>query len=208
MTSFRSCIRQLIGKHSYITIVSGLPRSGTSMMMSALQAGGMSLLTDKIRGADNSNPRGYYEYERVKKLPQGEIDWLKDARGKAVKVISALLTFLPEKFSYRVIFMERDLEEILSSQARMLERTGKEDQHPVSDEDIRTSYQTHLGEIKAWLGNQNRIETLYVSYNDILHQPLESFQQIADFLDDRVSPSAMAEIVDESLYREREGRSN
>ena len=196
-------MKKLIGSKDNITIVSGLPRSGTSMMMSALKAGGMPLLTDEIRGADPNNPKGYYEFERVKKLPKGDVAWLNSARGKAVKVISALLEYLPPDYHYQVIFMERNLEEILASQHRMLVRTGKEQQHPVADETIRQSYQNHLSEVKFYLEDKDWIETLYVSYNQILQQPLEGFKGVAVFLDGRVDPAAMAKVVDPSLYREK-----
>ena len=98
MTSIRSFIKKLLKSEGKITIVSGLPRSGTSMMMSALEAGGLPLLTDGLRQADLNNPKGYFEYEPVKKLPKGQTGWLLSADGKAVKVISALLTYLPEDF--------------------------------------------------------------------------------------------------------------
>jgi len=196
-------MKKLIGSKDNITIVSGLPRSGTSMMMSALKAGGMPLLTDEIRGADPNNPKGYYEFERVKKLPKGDVAWLNSARGKAVKVISALLEYLPPDYHYHVIFMERNLEEILASQHRMLVRTGKEQHHPVADETIRQSYQNHLSEVKFYLEDKDWIETLYVSYNQILQQPLEGFKGVAVFLDGRVDPAAMAKVVDPSLYREK-----
>lgn len=206
MTSLRSFVKKLFDKQTCITIVSGLPRSGTSMMMAALKAGGLSLLTDQIRSADASNPKGYYEFERVKKLPEGDNQWLEDARGKVVKIISALLVHLPDVYSYRVIFMERDLDEILTSQARMLVRTGKESEYPISDQELRDSYQKHLEATHAWLAKQDWIETLYVSYNNILREPSEAFQQVARFLDGRVSSDAMVKAVDKSLYRERKDK--
>lgn len=204
MTSLRSFIKQIIQKQDYITVVSGLPRSGTSMMMSALEAGGMTILNDRVRSADGNNPKGYFEFERVKKLPEGDTRWLADAQGKAVKVISALLAFLPDEYAYRVIFMERDMEEILASQARMLERTGKDNQHLVSDQELRESYQRHLDDTRTWLAGQNWIETIYVSYNNILCEPTETFQRVARFFGGSVSPEQMVKVVDESLYRERE----
>lgn len=203
MTSLRSFIKKLVGSKESITIVSGLPRSGTSMMMSALKAGGMPLLTDDVREADPNNPKGYYEFERVKKLPKGDDAWLDSARGSAVKVISALLEYLPPDYPYQVIFMERNILEILASQRRMLVRTGKEQQHPVADETIRQSYQNHLSEVKSWITDKDWIEPLYISYNLILQQPLEVFNRVASFLDNRVDPAAMAGVVDPSLYREK-----
>lgn len=203
MTSIRSFIQKLIGKHSFITVVSGLPRSGTSMMMSALKAGGMELLVDEVRPPDENNPKGYYEFERVKKLPKGNHDWLDLARGKCVKVVSALLPHLPSDHQYRIIFMKRDIEEILASQKQMLERTDKGNNHPITDEEMRQSYQEHLAEIMAWLAEKDWIQTLSLSYNELLRQPEEHFNKVADFLENNVDPKAMAQVVDPSLYRER-----
>jgi len=203
MTSIRSFIKKIFEPDQFITLVSGLPRSGTSMMMSALSTGGMRLLTDQIRSADANNPKGYYEFERVKRLPKGDLDWLKSAQGKAVKIISALLSYLPADYQYKVIFMERNLDEILASQQRMLERTGKQSDHPMSDEVLRQSYEDHLLEVKSWLADQDWIQTLYISYNDVLRQPVEAFTRVAHFLDQKVDPSEMVKVVDPDLYREQ-----
>jgi len=203
MTSIRSFIKRKIREQSYITVVSGLPRSGTSMMMSALKKGGMPVLVDNIRKADQNNPKGYLELERVKKLPKGDYDWLAIAQGKAVKIVSALLTYLPECYQYKVIFLERDMDEILSSQQRMLERTNKIDEDNQSDEMLRQSYQEHIKEISTWLEDQDWLQTLYVSYNEILRQPDIEFQKIAVFLDQLVDPQMMAQVVDPELYREK-----
>jgi len=199
----RSFFKRSLDRQDFITVVSGLPRSGTSMMMSALKAGGLTLLTDEIRTADANNPKGYLEYERVKRLPEGDTEWLKEARGKVVKVISPLLAYFPDKYSYKVIFMERELNEILSSQARMLEQAGKQNQRSSSDEEVRISYQRHLEDVQAWLADQDRMDTLYVSYNRILRQPLKVFREVGRFLNGRVSPKLMTQVVDENLYRER-----
>ena len=173
------------------------------MMMSALEAGGLPLLVDHIRGADANNPKGYYEFERVKKLPKGDDAWLWTAQGKAVKIISALLEFLPPKFEYKVIFMERDLGEILSSQSRMLERNGKQADHPISQAEITQSYQDHLVKIKKFLDEGDWFQPLYVSYNDILQQPDTAFGKIAEFLNIGLDPEKMAQKVDPNLYREK-----
>jgi hypothetical protein len=203
MTSIRAFTKRLFGRTSFITVVSGLPRSGTSMMMSALQAGGLPLLVDHFRGADANNPKGYYEFERAKKLPKGDIAWLWSAQGKAVKIISALLEFLPQKFEYKVIFMERDLDEILASQSRMLERNGKQDDHPITQAEIRQSYQEHLNKIKNYLSVRDWFQPLYVSYNNILQQPEDEFRKIADFLDIGLDPEKMVQKVDPNLYRQK-----
>ena len=106
-----------------VTVVSGLPRSGTSMMMKMLDQAGLELVTDRLRQADEDNPKGYFEYEPVKQLARSaDRTWLDDARGKGVKIISTLLRELPAHYNYKVVFMRRDLSEILASQAKMLAR--------------------------------------------------------------------------------------
>lgn len=171
------------------------------MMMSALKAGGMKLLVDGQRSADVNNPKGYFEFELVKQLPKGDVGWVVTAKGKAVKIISALLEYLPQGYEYRVLFMERNLDEILSSQYRMLVRTGKENAHAISQDEIRQSFQEHLIQVKSWLSEQDWIQTRYFSYNDILRQPDLVFKQVVNFLDDRLDPSAMTGVVEPDLYR-------
>jgi len=204
MTSIRSFIKKHIQKKNVITIVSGLPRSGTSLMMSALKAGGMPLLVDGVRQSDDNNPKGYFEYERVKKLAKGDSEWLFKAQGKAVKIISALLEYLPDEYHYQVIFMERDIEEILASQKRMLERNDKKAESPVADEAMKQYYQAHLSEIKAWLQKKDWIRCMFVSYNDILFDPEKVFSQVTHFSDHDLDSGAMAEVVEPSLYREQQ----
>jgi hypothetical protein len=203
MTSIRSFLKRLTQKPQSINIVSGLPRSGTSMMMSALQAAGMPLLVDHVRKADQNNPRGYYEFELAKKLPQGESRWLKQARGRAVKIISYLLTYLPQSYDYRILFMERNLSEILASQACMLQRDGKQSESSGSDAELITSYAAHLEEIKSFMHMKPWIQVLFVSYNDILRQPEKAFHPVANFLEMELDPAVMAAVVDPSLYREK-----
>jgi hypothetical protein len=203
MTSLKSAIKRIFRNELFIIVVSGLPRSGTSMMMSALKAGGMPLLVDGIREADGNNPRGYYEYEPVKKLPKGSVDWLKSAKGKAVKIISALIEYLPSNNQYKVIFMERDIEEILASQQRMLARRGVVEEKPASDEDMQKSYQAHLKQVKSYFVENDWLDVIYVSYNKVLKDPDGEFQRVAKFLENVVDPSAMSRVVDPELYRER-----
>ena len=185
-----------------ITIVSGLPRSGTSMMMKMLEAGGIPPLTDEIRTADADNPKGYYELERVKKLDKGDTAWLAETAGKVVKVISMLLQHLPAGYSYRIIFMERRLEETLASQRQMLIRRN-EPTDAVSDEVLRTSFQKHLTQIKGWLAEQPHIQVLYVSYNDMLSDPAGQARRINQFLGQTLNEAKMAAVVDPDLYRQR-----
>ena len=190
----------------YITIVSGLPRSGTSMMMRMLEAGGMDIITDNIRAANEDNPQGYYEYERVKKLKNGDTEWLQDARGKAVKVISALLENLPAFYSYRVIFMRRDLNEVLASQRNMLIRRG-EPVNSIDDEEMAKIFQKHLNQINNWFSQQENIEVEFVNYNDLLQNPGSNIIKVNKFLDERLNADSMLSIPDKNLYRQRFDRS-
>lgn len=173
------------------------------MMMSALKMGGMGIITDRIRSADPNNPKGYYEFERVKKLPKGDVEWMHSVKGKAVKIISALLRYLPHEYQYRVIFMERDIEEILASQERMLERSGRFTEGSSGNDELKNSFTDHLHDLKIWLREQKWIDTNYVSYNEILQNPGVEFAKISKFLDDRVDQNAMAMVVDPTLYREK-----
>lgn len=186
----------------YITVVSGLPRSGTSMMMKMLAAGGLEIMTDELRTADESNPKGYYEYERVKMLNSGDDAWVPDAQGKVVKVISYLLEYLPAEFDYKVIFMRRDIGEILSSQRRMLEREGKSDSG-ISDEKMSALFNKHLTKVESWMEQQNNMEVIYISYNATLQKPQETLEQINRFLGGSLNFIAMQHAIDASLYRER-----
>ena len=187
---------------NFVTIVSGLPRSGTSMMMKVLEAGGLPVLTDNIRSADDDNPKGYYEYERVKKMPEGDIAWLADARGKVVKVISALLEYLPQEYSYRVIFMRRNIQEILASQRQMLVRSGKPTDK-VSDEKLAKMYQKHLAKVESWLAAQPNVTVLFINYNAILQDPQPYLREVNKFLGNTLSDDKMASMIDPALYRQK-----
>jgi len=184
-----------------ITIVSGLPRSGTSMMMKMLEAGGMLALTDDIRTADEDNPKGYYEFERVKQIESDQA-WLDDAKGKAVKMVSALLKHLPPSYSYNVIFMRRQIEEVLASQQKMLARRG-EATDAVSDERLAGLFAKHVEMIEAWLDNQPNIDVLYVDYGQVLEKPLVQAQRVNLFLGSTLTAENMVCIVDPDLYRQR-----
>lgn len=136
-----------------ITVVSGLPRSGTSMMMKMLQAGGMELLVDDIRTADEDNPKGYFEYEKVKRLHK-DSSWIGDARGKTLKVISLQLFQLPSRYQYRVVFMQRTLEEIIQSQNAMLKRLGRK--AAAEDQETRILFAKHLAKVTSWLAQKKK----------------------------------------------------
>jgi hypothetical protein len=185
-----------------VIIVSGLPRSGTSMMMKMLEAGGQAILTDNLREADANNPKGYYEFERVKDMKDGDLAWMPEAVGKVVKIVTGLIMFLPKGYNYKVIFMRRDLNEILSSQKKMLGRLGKADDN-IPDDKMAKVYEEHLKEVRGWLIRQPNIETLYVNYNSMVKDPTESLTKINDFLGGGMDVSVMSAVVDKELYRER-----
>jgi hypothetical protein len=184
-----------------ITIVSGLPRSGTSMMMAMLEAGGMAVLTDHVRTADEDNPRGYYEFERVRQIEHDQA-WLPEARGKVVKMIAALLKHLPPGYRYKVVFMQRHIEEVLASQRRMLVRRG-EPADAVADERMADLFGRHLDRIEAWLAQQPNMDILYVDHSAILADPAGQAERVKRFLGGDLDLEAMASVVDPSLYRQR-----
>jgi hypothetical protein len=185
-----------------IKVVSGLPRSGTSMMMRMLDAGGMPVLTDARRLPDESNPNGYYEFERVKKLSEGDCEWLEEARGKAVKVISGLLEFLPPGYPYKIIFMQRNMVEVVSSQREMLMRLQQEND-PVRDEQYISLFQKHTSKIKAWISDQPTMEICHVSYNDLIVNPGVQLEKLQQFLGVPLDLQNMLQVVDRNLYRHR-----
>ena len=184
-----------------IIVVSGLPRSGTSMMMKMLAEGGLPILTDALREADDDNPNGYYEFELVKKLPDGQNKWLADANHKVVKIISALLEHLPTNYRYKIIFMEREPSEILASQQKML--ANRNEKSEIDDVEMREQFQKHLAAIKYWLARQPNMEVMYVDYNKMILTPEDYCQAIADFLAIPVDVSKMLAVPNERLYRNR-----
>ena len=184
-----------------ITVVSGLPRSGTSMMMKMLEAGGMQLLTDNLRTADEDNPKGYYEFERVKRIDHDRA-WLDDAKGKAVKIISELLIRLPQDYRYKVIFMRRNMAEILASQRQMLIRRG-EPADPADDEKLALLFSKHLRRVEAWIKEQPNLEVLYVSYNEVVQDPRGQAGLVNQFLGGGLNVENMVAAVDQALYRQR-----
>ncbi len=186
-----------------ITVVSGLPRSGTSMMMKMLEAGGMEILTDNLRKPDDDNPKGYYELERVKQLGKaGDTTWLEEAKGRVVKIISALLQHLPGRYRYKIIFMQRKMEEILASQRQMLIRRG-EPADEVSDEEMAKAFSKHLKHVEAWLEEQPNMDVIYVSYNGVLQDPHPHCKRINEFFDNTLDTDRMIKVVDRMLYRQR-----
>ncbi|MCE2393572.1 sulfotransferase family protein [Candidatus Poribacteria bacterium] len=186
-----------------ITVVSGLPRSGTSMLMQMLDAAGYPCLTDGVRRADADNPRGYFEYEKVKQLRR-DCAWLPEAKGKAVKIIVQLIPFLPLQFSYQVIFMERDISEVLASQREMLQRQGK-DGGNLSDAQLHPIFERQVLEVKRLLSQRN-IPMLDVAYSDALQYPMKIAEQIREFLSEDLDVCAMAAAIDPNLHRQRCGQ--
>ncbi len=182
-----------------IVIVSGLPRSGTSLMMQMLDLGGLPVVTDNVRTADTDNPRGYHEYELVKAIKR-DTSWLPATRGRAFKMVSQLLYHLPAGEAYRIIFMERELDEVLLSQEKMLVRLGRT---PAPREEIRGAFTTHLERLHEWLGRQRNMGVLRVGYGDLVERPREQAERVREFLGGRSDVDGMVKAVDPSLYRNR-----
>ncbi len=171
------------------------------MMMKMLAESGLPILTDALRAADDDNPNGYYEFELVKKLPEGQNKWLADANHKVVKIISALLEHLPTNYRYKIIFMEREPSEILASQQKML--ANRNEKSEIGDAEMREQFQKHLAAIKYWLARQPNMEVMYVDYNKMILTPEKYCQAIADFLAIPVDVSKMLAVPNERLYRNR-----
>ena len=183
-----------------ITVISGLPRSGTSMLMQMLDAAGYPCLTDGVRKADVDNPRGYFEYEKVKQLRRDRT-WLPEAKGKAVKIIAQLIPFLPSQFSYQVIFIERDINEVLVSQREMLQRQRKSGGN-LSDAQLHRIFERQVLNVKQILAQRN-IPTLDVAYSAALQYPMKIAEKIREFLSEDLDVCAMAAVIDPNLHRQR-----
>ncbi|MBM3319540.1 MAG: sulfotransferase [Candidatus Eisenbacteria bacterium] len=205
-----SFVRKIVDDLKYgkpIVIVSGLPRSGTSLAMKMLDAGGMPQVVDGIRTADEDNPKGYFEDERVKDLHKmTDKTWVRDARGKALKVISFLLKDLPDTNRYKVVFMRRHLDEVLASQNKMLDHRGEKNETP--DDQMKKIYEEHLKQVYALLEKQPHFEVLYVDYTGILEDPRGQATRIRDFLGVPFDVEKMAAVADKALYRNRAARTN
>ncbi len=184
-----------------LVVVSGLPRSGTSLMMRMLEAGGLPILTDAVRTADEHNPRGYYEYEPVKRL-KDDPAVLEPARGKVVKIISELLRSMPPQYPCRVVFMRRAMPEILASQRQMLIRRGKP-ADAAQDEQLAALFERHLSRLDDWLRQQAHMQVLDISYNTLLEAPADPIAQVNRFLGGALDTGRMAQVIDQGLYRQR-----
>lgn len=184
-----------------ITVVSGLPRTGTSLMMQMLAAGGMAALTDGERQADRDNPRGYFEWERIKLLSK-QPDCIQEAEGKVVKVISQLLFALPAGREYRVILMHRPLAEVVASQAEMIRRRGTTGA-ALTPAALIAGLKAHLNQVDAWLKDRAHISVHRVEHHDVLREPLRVSESIQQFLGRPLDTAAMSQQIDASLYRQR-----
>ena len=186
---------------NFITVVSGLPRSGTSLMMQMLHAGGLPVLTDGLRAADQNNLRGYFEFEPVKRL-RSDRSWLPQARGQAVKIIHLLLRdlLLDGSLQYRIVFMQRPLSEVLASQRAMLEREGKS----AADAAVLTkAFEGQLAQLDGWFATQPSLAVLRVPYHQVVQQPRSVAEALNDFLGGDLDTTAMARAVDPALHRQR-----
>jgi hypothetical protein len=185
-----------------IVIVSGLPRSGTSMMMKMLDAAGIPIMTDAIRTADDDNPKGYFEYERVKDLEkEQDRSWVRDARGKALKVISWLLKDLPDDNAYQIVFMRRDIDEVLASQNKMLSNRGEEDS--TDDAIMAEAYRNHLAAVRIMGRKKPNWSLIEIRYDEAIRDPAAVARRVNEFLGGRYDEKRMLEAVDEKLYRNR-----
>lgn len=185
---------------NFITVVSGLPRSGTSMMMRMLEKGGVPVLTDGFRTADEDNPLGYYEFEAVKRLDK-DASWLTDAHNKAVKIIYIFLYSLPPEHGYKVLFMKRNLEEVVASQKVMLRRRQEGDR--MSDQQLMDSFNDQLQRLDLWIRRQQNFTIHYLDYDEVVTRPAQAAADITRFLGLQLDVEAMIQSVDPSLHRNR-----
>ncbi len=188
-----------------VVVVSGLPRSGTSMMMKMLEAGGMPIMTDNERAADIDNPKGYFEYERVKDLEkETDKSYIREARGKVLKVISFLIKDLPDDNDYRVIFMRRELDEVLASQNKMIERLGSSDSS-AAEEAMKEAYRNDIVRTRLLCKNRPNFELIEVHYKGTIEDPLATARSVNAFVGGHLDEAAMRAAVDSNLYRNRAG---
>ena len=184
---------------NFVTVVTGLPRSGTSLMMQMLQAGGLDALDDGVRTADEDNPKGYLEFEKVKNL-RNDSSWVGSAQGKAAKIVAPLLQYLPQG-QYRLVLMERDLDEVLRSQAAMLGRSGKAGAR-LTDEQLKGVYEKQLAQANRWIEARN-LPVVAIRYKDCIDSPRQAADAVNRFLGGGLDAAAMAGVVDPRLYRQR-----
>ncbi len=186
-----------------IVVVSGLPRSGTSMLMKMLDAGGMEIMTDSERSADIDNPKGYFEYERIKDLEkESDKSYVREGRGKVLKVISFLIKDLPDDNDYRVILMRRSLDEVLASQNKMIQRLGTEDS-TAAEEAMKEAYRNDIVRTRLLCRNRPNFELIEIHYKNTIEDPTATARSVNAFVGGRLDETAMRKAVDGSLYRNR-----
>ena len=186
-----------------IVVVSGLPRSGTSMLMKMLDEGGMQIMTDSERTADIDNPKGYFEYERVKDLEkETDKSYVSEGRGKVLKVISFLIKDLPDDNDYRVIFMRRNLDEVIASQNKMIQRLGTDDS-TAAEEAMKEAYRNDIVRTRLLCKNRPNFELIEISYKSTVEDPEETARSVNAFVGGHLDEAAMRVAVDGSLYRNR-----
>jgi len=191
-----------ISRSREVVVVSGLPRSGTSMAMAMLAAGGLPCVSDAARAADEDNPRGYFEDVRVKRL-DGDSDWLLAATGQAVKIVSPLLARVPTGVAYAVVFMRRHLDEVLASQTKMIKR--RDERQALADDQMKRHFERHLRNIEKMIENRSDMRVTYIDHREVLRDPRGQARSIAEFLGIPLDVERMAAAVDERLYRNRRG---
>ena len=186
-----------------IVVVSGLPRSGTSMLMKMLESGGMEILTDSERAADIDNPKGYFEYERIKDLEkETDKSYVREGRGKVLKVICFLIKDLPDDNDYRVIFMRRDLDEVLASQNKMIHRLGTTDT-TATEAAMKEAYRNDIVRTRLLCKNRPNFELIEIGYKPTIEDPAATARSVNAFVGGHLDEAAMREAVDGSLYRNR-----
>ena len=171
------------------------------MMMRTLEAGGVPALTDEIRTANTDNPNGYYEFEPVKRTRENA-SWVDGAYDRAVKMVYLLLYDLPDSHTYRVVFMKRNLEEVIASQNKMLARDGQAGGQ-IDDQKMIGLFAGHLAKVEQWLAGKDNFQVLDVDFGDVLSNPGPQMARIAEFLGGGLDTDAMTGIVDPALYRNR-----
>ncbi len=183
-----------------ITVVSGLPRSGTSLVMQMLEKGGMEILIDHVRKPDENNIHGYYEYDKIKSLRK-DASWLGEAEGKAVKIIAQLLPFLLPGYQYSVLFIERSMEEVLLSQSKMMNDLG---QKTASDSgQLASIFGQQVNRVKQWVENRTNIRMLCLQYSHLILNPVEEVKRIPEFLDVDMDVKAIISVIDPSLWHHK-----
>ena len=185
-----------------VIVVSGLPRSGTSLMMNILKAGGVELVTDNIRQSDEDNPLGYFELEAVKLLGEGRVDWLAQSPGKVVKIITAQLQHLPDQYEYKIIVMQRLISEVLASQRAMMARNNKNIESQ-NEAKLGENYKQHLLKVYQWMERQRNVDFIRINYNQLLSNPTTSIEKVTHFLGKTMDGEAMIRAIDPTLHRQR-----